>query len=236
MTQSPAIGICAAIERVSWGAWKTVVTMAPRVYASAVQRAGAIAWLMPPDRAAPDDPDTWLDRIDALLLAGGADILSATYGAATDPHTTNTWPDRDHFEIALTSRAVERGMPVLGICRGMQLLNVAHGGTLEQHLPDRLGSDRHSHTPGTFADHDVRLAPGSLAARAIGAELTAVKSHHHQGVEQLGKDLLATAWSVPDDVIEAIERPEGAFTLGVLWHPEEDERSRVISSLVEAAR
>jgi putative glutamine amidotransferase len=190
---------------------------------------------MPPDQAAKDGPDEWLDRIDALLLAGGADIQPATYGAAADPHTTHTWPDRDNFEITLTSRAVERGMPVLGICRGMELLNVALGGTLEQHLPDRLGSDRHSHTPGAFADHDVRLEAGSLAARAIGVERTAVKSHHHQGVERLGEGLVATGWSVEDDVVEAIELPGRSFVLGVLWHPEEDERSRVIGALVDAA-
>ena len=203
----PAIGICAAIERVGWRAWETVVTMAPRVYATAVQRAGAIAWLMPPDEAAPERPDEWLDRIDALLLAGGADVDPASYATAPDPHTTSAWPDRDRFEIALTRRAVERGMPVLGICRGMQLLNVAHGGTLEQHLPDRLGSDRHRGKPGAYSRHEVRLEPGSLAARAVGAETTTVKSHHHQGVERLGEGLVATGWSVPDDVVEAIERP-----------------------------
>ena len=127
-------------------------------------------------------------------------------------------------------------MPVLGICRGMQLLNVAHGGTLEQHLPHRLGSDRHRAKPGSYSRHDVRLEQGSLAARAVGAETTTVMSHHHQGVERLGESLVATGWSVPDDVVEAIERPEEGFVLGVLWHPEEDERSQVVGALVEAAR
>ena len=122
-------------------------------------------------------------------------------------------------------------MPVLGICRGMQLLNVAHGGTLEQHLPDRLGSDRHRASPGAFADHEVRLEPGSLAARASAApgSLT-VKSHHHQGVERLGESLVATGWSLPDDVVETIGASGSLLALGVLWHPEEDERSRVIGA------
>ena len=232
---APAIGITAALERAQWRGWDGVVTMTPRAYSTAVQAAGRLPFSLPPDRAAPDDPDTWLDRIDALLLAGGADVDPATYGAAADPHTTDTWPDRDNFEIALTSRALERGMPVLGICRGMQLLNVALGGTLEQHLPDRLGSDRHREKPGAYGEHEVRLRPGSLAARAVGAGQTIVKSHHHQGVDRLGAGLVASGWSVPDDVVEAIERPGEGFVLGVLWHPEEDERSRVIGALVATA-
>jgi putative glutamine amidotransferase len=127
-------------------------------------------------------------------------------------------------------------MPVLGICRGMQMLNVARGGTLIQHLPDVIGDDRHRHTPGAFGDHDVRLAEGTLAARAVGAERTTVKSHHHQGVDELGEGLVAVGWSEPDEIVEAIELPERPYALGVLWHPEEDERSNVIGSLVEAAR
>lgn len=233
---APAVGICAAVERVRWAAWDTVVAMAPRTYAAAVQAAGAIAWLMPPDPAAADRPEEWLDRIDALVLTGGADVDPAAYGADPHPSVTGTWPERDAFELALARHAVESATPVLGVCRGMQLLNVALGGTLEQHLPDRLGSDRHRHTPGAFADHEVRLQPGSLAARATGAERTAVKSHHHQGLGELGDGLAVTGWSVEDEVIETVELPGDAFALGVLWHPEEDERSKVIAALVEAAR
>jgi putative glutamine amidotransferase len=126
-------------------------------------------------------------------------------------------------------------MPVLGICRGMQLLNVACGGTLVQHLPEALATELHAATPGAFGDHDVRLEPGSLAARAAGAERLSVKSHHHQGVDELGEGLRATGWAEPDGPVEAIELEEG-FALGVLWHPEEDARSRVIGALVSAAK
>ena len=125
---------------------------------------------------------------------------------------------------------------MLGICRGMELLNVALGGTLIQHLPDVTGDERHLHTPGAFSDHDVRLEPGSLAARAVGAERTSVKSHHHQAAAELGEGLQPSGWSEPDRLVEAIELPERRFALGVLWHVEEDERSRVIGSFVEAAR
>jgi putative glutamine amidotransferase len=115
----------------------------------------------------------------------------------------------------------------------MELLNVACGGTLEQHLPE---AERHLHTPGKFSDHDVRLEPGSLAARAVGGERVSVRSHHHQGVAELGDGLRPSGWSVPDGVIEAIEQAEAGYALGVLWHPEEDLKSRVIASLVGAAR
>jgi putative glutamine amidotransferase len=231
-----AIGICAAIERARWRDWDEIVTMAPRSYPAAVQAAGALALLLPPDDVAAEAPDPLLDRIDGLILAGGSDLDPATYGARPDPETRDTWPERDRFELGLTRRALERGTPVLGICRGMQLLNVARGGTLVQHLPDLLGHREHLHTPGTFGDHEVRLEPGSLAAQATGAERVTVKSHHHQGVDELGEGLVASGWSVPDDLIEAIEIREHAFAVGVLWHPEGDERSRVVAALVEAAR
>jgi putative glutamine amidotransferase len=212
------------------------VAMVQRTYPTAVQRAGAVALILPPDEAIEGDPDELLDRVDALVLAGGADVDPRTYGATPHPETGPTWPERDRFEIALCRRAIERGMPVLGVCRGMQLLNVALGGTLVQELPEEIGNDRHRHTPGAFGDHEVRLQAGSLAARAVGAEETIVKSHHHQGIDELGGELTATGWSSGDDLIEAVELPGSDYLLGVLWHPEEDERSRVIGSLVEAAR
>jgi putative glutamine amidotransferase len=231
-----AIGICAAVERVRREPWDEVVAMTQRTYPTAVQRAGALALVLPPDPAAETDPDPLLDHVDGLLLAGGADVDPASYGAMPHPETGLTWPERDRFEIALVRRAIERGMPVLGACRGMQILNVALGGTLRQHLPDVIGTDEHRHTPGLFGDHEVTLEPGSLAARAVGAERSTVKSHHHQGVADLGEGLIATGWSPDDRLIEAIELPGSAYVLGVLWHPEEDEASRVIASLVESAR
>ena len=231
-----AIGICAALERARWGPWEDTVTMLPRSYAAAVQAAGALALLLPPDEVATEAPEPLLDRIDALILAGGSDLDPATYGAAPHPETRGTWPERDRFELALARRALERGMPLLGICRGMQLMNVARGGTLVQHLPDLLGSDDHRHTPGAFADHEVRLEPGSLAATAVAAGQIMVKSHHHQGIGELGEGLVASGWSVSDDLVEAIELPGHSFVLGVLWHPEEDLRSRVVGALVGAAQ
>ncbi len=229
-----AIGICAAIEQVRWGPWEETVTMAPRSYATAVQATGALALLLPPgDGIAPDEV---LDRVDALILTGGSDVDPSLYGAAPHPETKGIWPERDRFELALAHAALERGMPVLGICRGMQILNLSLGGTLVQHLPDLLGHGDHRHTPGAFADHEVRLEPGSLAAAAAGAERMTVKSHHHQGVDELGEGIAVTGWSVPDNLVEAIEVRDHPFALGVLWHPEEEERSRVVEALVAAAR
>ncbi|MDQ3434503.1 MAG: gamma-glutamyl-gamma-aminobutyrate hydrolase family protein, partial [Actinomycetota bacterium] len=174
---SVAVGICAAVEQVRWGAWDHTVAMVPRSYATAVQRAGALAVVLPPDDDAAEAPDALLDRIDALILAGGADVDPHSYGARPHEETGDTWPERDRFELAMTHRALERDIPLLGICRGMQMLNVACGGTLVQHLPDSLGQSDHRHTPGTFGDHEVSLEPGSLAAQAAGADRLAVKSH-----------------------------------------------------------
>lgn len=236
MDARPVIGICSAIERANWGAWEVVCNQSPRSYSLAVQRAGGVAILLPPDDTVAETPDELLDLVDGLVLAGGSDVDPGSYGARPHPSVARTWPERDRFELALGHRALERDMPLLGVCRGMQMLNVAAGGTLEQHLPDRLGHQQHRHTPGVFVDHSVRLASGSLAARVVGDEITEVKSHHHQGVDELGEGVEATGWSDDDEVVEAIELPERSFALGVLWHPEEDERSRVIGALVEEAR
>jgi putative glutamine amidotransferase len=152
--------------------------------------------------------------------------------------TNITVPERDRVELALTRRAVERDLPVLGICRGMQLVNVALGGTLKQHLPDELGHEDHRRVPGSFdgADHDVRLAPGSLAARAAGEEHHATKSHHHQGVDRIGEGLEVSGHATIDELPEAIELPGRRFVLGVQWHPEADPGSGVIAALVAGAR
>jgi putative glutamine amidotransferase len=206
--------------------------LSPRNYSLAVQREGAIALMLSPDDAVADDPEQLLDMLDGLILAGGSDVDPASYGAEPHPETHGTNPDRDRFEIALARAALERDMPVLGICRGMQMLNVACGGTLEQHLDDL---QTHRHTPGVFCEHEVELDADSLAARAAGAERIAIKSHHHQGVDRLGAGLAATGRD-SGDVVEAIEMPDRGFALGVLWHPEEDEQSRVIGALVEEAR
>ena len=229
----PVIGICAALERARWGAWDTLVLLSPRNYSLAVQREGAIALMLSPDDAVADDPDQLLDMLDGLILAGGSDVDPASYGAEPHPETRGTNAERDRFELALARAALERDMPVLGICRGMQMLNVACGGTLVQHIADL---HTHRHTPGHFCDHEVALDPESLAARAAGSERVAVKSHHHQGVDRLGTGLDVTGRNPGDDLVEAIEHPDRQFALGVLWHPEEDEQSRIIGALVDEAR
>jgi putative glutamine amidotransferase len=229
------IGICGALEQVRWGPWDQTVVMMPLPYVSAVQVAGGIALVLAPDDAVAEDPDDLLDRLDGLILAGGTDVDPSSYGARAHPEVTGTVPERDRFELALAHRALERELPLLGICRGMQLMNVASGGTLVQHLPDEVGHEEHRHTPGKFADHEVELEAGSLAARAAGADRLAVKSHHHQGIEELGEGLQVTGWSVPDRVPEAVEDNGRRFALGVLWHPEMDESSRLIAALVREA-
>ena len=230
----PTVGITAATEKVSYGPWEEVpAVMSPVRYVRAVQRAGGRAVLLPPDPEDARDPGEVLGLIDALLLTGGAGDLDPTlYGQERHPETGPVHEERDAYELALARAVLEREVPTLGVCRGMQVLNLAYGGTIEQHVPDAVGHEEHRHTPGTFADHEVQLEPGSLAARATGAERTAVKSHHHQGIKEVGKGLRATGWSTTDDLVEALEDPGRKFVLGVLWHPEEDEKSRLIKALV----
>jgi putative glutamine amidotransferase len=235
----PRIGICAALERARWTVWDREAFLLSRAYVDALQAAEAVVFMVPPDPWVAAHPDDVLDGLDGLLLAGGADIDPAAYGAERHRKTVNTRPDRDRAEIALALRALERDLPLLGICRGMQLLNVALGGTLIQHLPDDLGHTDHRRSLGSFdnADHDVRLTPGSLAARAAGETLHATKSHHHQGVDRLGHGVEATGWSALDDLVEAIEVPDSRWALGVQWHPEADPRSGVVGAFAaEAAR
>ena len=233
----PVIGICTPLEHARWGAWQLDAFVLPRSFVDPVHRAGALALLLVPDPALVEDPDEVLDRVDGLLLAGGADVDPATYGAAPHPRTLDPDPVRDAFEIALVRRALQRDLPLLGVCRGMQIINVARGGTLHQDLPELLGHEHHRRIPGTFdgADHDVRLLAGSLAARAAREEQHATKSHHHQGVDRIGDGLRVTGWATIDDLPEAIEEPRNRFALGVQWHPEADERSRLIEALVEEA-
>ncbi len=229
----PTVGVTAATENVSYGPWSGVSAfMSPAGYARAVQRAGGRAVLLLPDPEDTEDPDGVLDVIDALIVTGGAgDVGPALYRQEPHPQTGPVQEERDAYELALVRKALEREMPLLGICRGMQVLNVAYGGGIEQHLPDVVGHEDHRHTPGTFADHEVDLVAGSLAARAAGAERAPVKSHHHQGVREIGGGLVVSGRS-DDDTVEALEDPSCRFVLGVLWHPEEDEKSQLINALV----
>jgi putative glutamine amidotransferase len=230
----PNIGVTAATESVSYGVWENLpAVISPASYIRAVQRAGGRAVLLPPDQEDAEAPDGVLELLDALVVTGGAgDLDPNLYGDERHPETGPVQEERDAYELTLVRGALQREMPILGICRGMQILNVAYGGTIEQHLPDVLGHEEHRHTPGTFADHEVRLVPDSLAARATGSERTPAKSHHHQGIKQVGKGLQVTGWAVEDDAVEALEDPSCPFVLGVLWHPEEDENSQLIKALV----
>jgi putative glutamine amidotransferase len=236
----PLIGICTALEQARWSAWDQPAALLPLNYIEAVQRAGGMAVMLPPDPRLARDPSQALELIDGLILAGGADIDPASYAQQAHPKTVDTVPERDAFEIALTRGAIELDLPVLGICRGMQLINVALGGTLLQHVPDRVGHDEHRRVVGSFdgADHDVILSEGSLAARAAGELVHATKSHHHQGVDRLGEGLIVSGVSALDELPEAIEwggePSDRRFVLGVQWHPEADFASSVVGALVDA--
>jgi putative glutamine amidotransferase len=230
------IGLCTALERARYGAWDVDAFLLQRSYVEAVQRAGGVAVMLPPD---PDvDPDQMLDLLDGLILAGGRDIDPAAYGSRPHPETDDPRAERDAFEITLARRAMERDIPLLGICRGMQLMNVARGGTLVQDLPQHVGHEDHRRSLGTFDgnDHPVRLREGSLAARAAGEAHHGTLSHHHQGVADLGRGLQVTGWADDDELPEAVEDPGLRFALGVQWHPEADPDSPVVAALVEEAR
>ena len=233
----PVVGIPTPIEHARWaGVWEADCAIVAMTYIGAVQRAGGIALLLPPDAQAAEEPAELLDHLDALLLAGGADMDPASYGAAPHPRTAGVRAERDAFELALVRGALARDLPVLGVCRGMQVLNVARGGTLHQHVPELVGHEDHRRVPGAFGDHDVRLQAGSLAARAAGGLTVPTKSHHHQAIDALGTGLRITGWSTLDELPEAIELPGARFALGVQWHPEADEASEVIAALVTEAR
>jgi putative glutamine amidotransferase len=208
------------------------VNVSQCTYTREVEAAGGVPLILP--ATAPDDERIVgaLDRIEGVILSGGADLDPASYGAEPEPETKGFNAERDDFELALARAALEREMPVLGICRGVQLLNVACGGTIEQQVPN---PEIHLHTPGRFSDHPVRLEPGSLAARAAGGERFAVRSHHHQGIGRLGEGVVPSGWSEPDGLVEAIELPGARFAMGVLWHAEEEPASTIVAALCAAA-
>jgi putative glutamine amidotransferase len=231
---TPVIGLCAVRERARWSYWDQTAQLVADTYVSAVQRTGAVALILPVDVRA---PLVLLDKIDALIVIGGADLDPASYGAERDPLTESTYPDRDTFELALLRGAIERGMPVLGICRGMQALNVALGGTLVQHIAEVNGGGPHRRIVGTFDGNEqtISLDPGSLAARAVGEEVHVGRCHHHQAVGELGEGLVITGRTEEDGMVEAVETTGGGWVLGVQWHPEADEQSRLFQALAEAA-
>jgi putative glutamine amidotransferase len=236
VTRAPVIGVAGALERARWSVWDLEAVLVPRNYLDAIAAAGGVPLIIPPLDAV--DAAAALERVDALLLVGGADVDPGSYGAEAHELTVGSVPERDRAETELVRVAWDRDLPFLGICRGMQVLNVARGGDLRQHLPDDVGHEEHRRVIGTFdnADHDVTLAEGSLAARAAGETEHGTKSHHHQGVKRIGEGLEVTGWAVGDELPEAVEAPDRTWVLGVQWHPEADETSRVIGALVEEVR
>ena len=227
----PVIGITAYAEDARWGVWEAPAALIPLAYVSAVERAGGRPLLIPPSE---DGIEETLAVLDGLLFSGGADLDPDTYGAEAHPETNGVRPARDQAELALLEAALARDMPVLAVCRGSQVLNVALGGDLVQHLPEVVGHERHKHTPGVFADHDVDVLPGTRLHALVG-DHAPVKSHHHQGYGRIG-DGLREAARAEDGTVEAIEDPERRFALGVLWHPEAGEDAALFEALVEEAR
>jgi putative glutamine amidotransferase len=227
----PLIGITSYAEEIRWGVWTEEAVLVPLSYVRAVDHAGGRALVVPPSEEGLEET---LSALDGLILSGGADLDPALYGVEAHPETDLPRPARDQAELRLLEAALERDMPVLAVCRGSQLLNVARGGDLVQHLPDQLGHEHHRHEPGQFSDHSVRLDPTSRVGRLLG-EHAPVKSHHHQGYGRLGQGLQEAAWA-DDGTVEALEDPERRFAVGVLWHPEEGEDFELFRALVDQAR
>ena len=227
---TPIVGITSYAENAAWGAWNVPTALVPLTYVRAVETAGGRALLVPPSERAVEQT---LDALDGLVFSGGADLDPAGYDADPHPETNGIRPERDRAELTLMGAALERDMPILAVCRGMEIMNVLRGGDLLQHLPEVVGDEKHKHTPGVFADHDVSVADDSRLARILG-DRAPVKSHHHQGVGRVGDGLVETAWA-EDGTIEGLEDPERSFALGVLWHPEEDEDAALFRALVEEA-
>jgi putative glutamine amidotransferase len=196
------------------GNWQGAYAL-PEPYVAALRAAGARTALLPPSQ--PAGPEELLAPFDGLLLAGGGDIEPARYGAGDHPAQYGTDPDRDELELALARAAVRLEVPTLGICRGVQLLNVAFGGTLVQHLPDGDGLLEHRNE-AKQSMHGLKVEPGSRLAEALGQLEAEGRSHHHQGLDRLGEGFRPVAWA-PDGLVEGIERDQG-WTVGVLWHPE----------------
>jgi len=228
-TMRPVVGITSYVEQARWGVWDVPASVLPFRYVERVEAAGGTAVVLPPAAAA--DAEV-LERLDAVVFAGGADLDPGLYGEEPHPETTGLRPERDAAEVPLMKAALDRDVPLLGICRGMQVLSVVRGGSLLQHLPDAVGHERHRPAPGTYGMHEVRLQPGSLAHRLLGDHVS-VPSYHHQGLASPG-DLSVTGWA-DDETPEVVEDPSLRFALGVLWHPEAGDDLRLFEALVAAA-
>ena len=226
----PVIGITTYVTPARWSHWDDEAALVPLAYVAAVEAAGGRPLLVPPSD---DGVEETLDAVNGLVFSGGADLDPELYDQEPHAATAGVEPERDRAELALLQAALARDMPVLAVCRGSQILNVARGGDLLQHLPDVVGDEKHKHTPGTFADHDISLEVGTRLATLLG-EHAPVKSHHHQGFGRVGAGLRVAAHA-EDGAIEAVEDPEQRFALGVLWHPEAGEDIRLFEELVREA-
>ncbi|GGQ23524.1 gamma-glutamyl-gamma-aminobutyrate hydrolase family protein [Streptomyces roseolilacinus] len=220
----PLIGVTTYLDTARWGVWELPATLLPAAYPRLVRAAGGLAALLPPDGA--DAAAAVVARLDGLVVAGGADVEPARYGAARDPRTGPPARERDAWELALVDAALTAGTPVLGVCRGMQLLNVALGGTLLQHL------EGHTAGVGRLGRHTVKPVPGTRYGSLV-PEAVEVPTYHHQAVDRLGAGLVPSAYA-EDGTVEAVELP-GSWVLGVQWHPEMDDDTRVMAGLVRAA-
>jgi gamma-glutamyl-gamma-aminobutyrate hydrolase PuuD len=226
----PVVGITTYVAPAKWSFWELEAALIPVQYVHAVEAAGGRPLLVPPSEEGVEET---LAALDGLVFSGGSDLDPETYRAEPHPETFGVVPERDEAELALLSAALELDMPVLAICRGSQVLNVARGGDLLQHLPEVVGDEKHKHTPGEFADHDVSVKPDTRLAQLLG-DRAPVKSHHHQGFGRLGEGLVESA-RAEDGTIEAIEDPSQRFTLGVLWHPEAGQDIKLFEELVREA-
>ena len=230
MSPRPIVGITTYVVPARFGVWELESALVPHDYVRAVEQAGGRALLVPPSA---DGVEETLDALDGLIFSGGGDIAPAVYGQEPHPATDAPVPARDEAELLLLRAALERDLPVLAICRGSQVLNVALGGDLVQHLPDVVGDGKHKRTPGTFADHEVELEPSTRIGALLG-ERAPVKSHHHQGFGAIGRGLSVAA-RAEDGTPEALEDPSRRFMVGVLWHPEAGEDARLFAALAAEA-
>ncbi|OJZ67345.1 gamma-glutamyl-gamma-aminobutyrate hydrolase [Mycobacterium paraffinicum] len=229
------MGLTSYLERVRTGIWDMPAGYLPADYFQGVVMAGGAAVLLPPQPAEPQTVGSILDGLHALVITGGYDLDPAGYGQRPHPSTDRPRADRDAWEFALLRGALDRGLPVLGICRGAQVLNVALGGTLHQHLPDVLGHDGHRAGNGVFTKLPVRTVAGSRLAALVG-ESTAALCYHHQAIDKVGEGLVVSARD-SDGVVEALELPGDSFVLAVQWHPEQSlDDMRLFAAIVDAAR
>jgi putative glutamine amidotransferase len=227
----PVVGITSYAEVTRWGAWEVPAALAPFAYVTCIEHAGGRALLVPPSDVGVEET---LDALDGLIVSGGGDIDPAVYGQDPHPETMGVRPERDRSELALLEGALARDMPVLAICRGIEVLNVVRGGDLHQHVPDLVGHHEHKETPGEFSEHEVDLLPGTKLSSILGHRAP-VKSHHHQAPARLGRGLVRSA-TADDGTIEGLEDPELRFVVGVLWHPEEGEDMALFEAFVAEAR